>query len=332
VSCREFSTATRNYAKKQINWYRKDKEFLFLKIDRSSYFSASSSSSPVFLKSLLHTTYQSVASELLSYLSLSRLEYEELLKKQLYRSNLYQRHLKKGKVEEGYVCEDNLEFQIIKELLENELIVLESVLNKKGKKQPQKRKADEIISDVMPKEEEIKEPEHCCQETSAGSSLTIDQELVNSLVIKRSNNKRLKNKKIKSKDEQIIVQEPEEVQKDQHAADFPTFRLSALSKSFCFFTFFLNLCSFPHFSSYCFFSFYSFTDNDIRFNENKYMKYFASKFQQSSYSLERFQNILEEADELREELWKKKPNEMKLFGEKLLKNKIGILLSAKAYE
>jgi hypothetical protein len=326
VSCREFSTATRNYAKKQINWYRKDEEFLFLKIDRSSYFSASSSSSPVFLKSLLQTSYQSVASELLSYLSLSRLGYEELLKKQLYQSNLYQSVLKKGKVEEGYVCKNNLEFQIIKELLENDLIVFESVLDKKGKKQSQKRKADEIITDRTPEEEEIKKQDHGEQETSAGSSLTIDQELVNSLVMKGSNNKRLKNKKIKSKEEQIIVQEKEEMQKDQNSANFATLRLTALSKSFCFFTFSLDSFLFLTSHPICFFPFHSFTDNDIRFNENKYMKYFTSKFQQSSYSLERFQNILEEADALREELWKKKPNEMRLFGEKLLKNKkIGIL-------
>ena len=32
--CRDFSTATRNYAKRQLNWYRKDKNFLFVRSRR----------------------------------------------------------------------------------------------------------------------------------------------------------------------------------------------------------------------------------------------------------------------------------------------------------
>ncbi len=32
--CRDFCTATRNYAKRQLNWYRKDKNFLFVRSRR----------------------------------------------------------------------------------------------------------------------------------------------------------------------------------------------------------------------------------------------------------------------------------------------------------
>ena len=33
-SCSDFCTATRNYAKRQLNWYRKDKNFLFVRSRR----------------------------------------------------------------------------------------------------------------------------------------------------------------------------------------------------------------------------------------------------------------------------------------------------------
>ena len=33
---RDFATATRNYAKRQMHWYRKDEKFLFVKIGANS--------------------------------------------------------------------------------------------------------------------------------------------------------------------------------------------------------------------------------------------------------------------------------------------------------
>jgi hypothetical protein len=42
------------------------------------------------------------------------------------------------------------------------------------------------------------------------------------------------------------------------------------------------------------------------------MKLFASKFQ-SKEKLDRFQRIIEECDQLRKELWEKKPAEMEAF-------------------
>src|SRR5688572_30462413 len=64
----DFATATRNYAKRQSIWYRKDALFLFLKIYRDMKF---------------ENPYEAVATELLHWYSLGKEEFEAVLSEQL---------------------------------------------------------------------------------------------------------------------------------------------------------------------------------------------------------------------------------------------------------
>lgn len=103
----DFTSATRNYAKKQMNWYRKDEAFLFLRVQRQW---------PQPTSILVH--------ELLACLVSSRSEYESTLHDQLACSEHYANHLKRGKVPVGYQAISEQEYRVIRELLSSKQINL----------------------------------------------------------------------------------------------------------------------------------------------------------------------------------------------------------------
>ena len=70
------ATATRNYAKRQLQWYRKDKAFLWLKIDRPD---------AVVKKSVEEEPYRKVAREILHWNELPASNYRQLIKHQMLR-------------------------------------------------------------------------------------------------------------------------------------------------------------------------------------------------------------------------------------------------------
>lgn len=72
----DFATATRNYAKRQLQWYRKDKAFLWLKIDRHD---------AVAKKCTEEEPYRRVAREILHWNELPASNYRQLIKHQMLR-------------------------------------------------------------------------------------------------------------------------------------------------------------------------------------------------------------------------------------------------------
>jgi tRNA dimethylallyltransferase len=103
----EFATSTRNYARRQHNWYRKDNNFMFLKIRRDDMMSSNSNSkhNKVSGKKRKHSThdqksaaipakdknkpYADIAKEVLHWLTVSRGEYDHALSQQIECANLY---------------------------------------------------------------------------------------------------------------------------------------------------------------------------------------------------------------------------------------------------
>jgi tRNA dimethylallyltransferase len=72
----DFATATRNYAKRQLQWYRKDKSFLWLKIERPD---------AVDKKSKEEEPYRKVAKEVLHWNSLPDSNFRQMIKHQMLR-------------------------------------------------------------------------------------------------------------------------------------------------------------------------------------------------------------------------------------------------------
>ena len=72
----DFATATRNYAKRQLHWYRKDKAFLWLKIDRSEDSLATSTN---------EEPYRQVAREILHWNELPDSNFRQTIKRQMLR-------------------------------------------------------------------------------------------------------------------------------------------------------------------------------------------------------------------------------------------------------
>ncbi|RYH29679.1 hypothetical protein EON65_07725 [archaeon] len=89
----DFGTATRNYAKRQHNWYRKDKNFLFLNILRTAT-TKSKTSTP----SLARQPYIHVAEEILSYLSQPHSVYAQDIERQLVGAQMYAEHVQNRKL------------------------------------------------------------------------------------------------------------------------------------------------------------------------------------------------------------------------------------------
>ncbi len=71
----EFTTATRNYAKRQLHWYRKDKEFLWMRIQRS------------IEDGIGDMPYQRVVQELCHWKNSSRQAYNQMIRHQLLRAH-----------------------------------------------------------------------------------------------------------------------------------------------------------------------------------------------------------------------------------------------------
>ena len=109
----DFATATRNYAKRQIMWYRKDKLFLFLQIFRNQL---DTSDNP----------YDKVAMELLHWFTQERTEFDQVLGKQLATTEYTTEYIKKGFVFDDYICKDEIQFRVIKDLVASEKIKIKS--------------------------------------------------------------------------------------------------------------------------------------------------------------------------------------------------------------
>lgn len=114
---REFAGATRNYAKRQMMWYRRDKSFLFVRISRDLRHMQSFASS-----------YRNVTEEVLRHLQLSRVEYDHLLETQLRQSHLYNHYLSQKKVALPHRCDDAVEHRLLLHLLQHQRI--KAVLSK----------------------------------------------------------------------------------------------------------------------------------------------------------------------------------------------------------
>lgn len=71
---RKFATATRNYAKRQLQWYRKDKNFLWLENQRHNSTS-------------LHP-YEDIANEIKHWCNIARQDYESIIELQLQRAEV----------------------------------------------------------------------------------------------------------------------------------------------------------------------------------------------------------------------------------------------------
>lgn len=74
---KDFATATRNYAKRQLQWYRKDKAFLWLRIQRPDPLALSSDLEP----------YDRVAQEVLFWCSQAQSNFRQNVKQQLQRAS-----------------------------------------------------------------------------------------------------------------------------------------------------------------------------------------------------------------------------------------------------
>jgi tRNA dimethylallyltransferase len=108
---RDFSTATRNYAKDQLKWYRKDASFLFTRIYRN-----------LRDKKSFQLSYEDKCEELLSLITLPREEYLELLDHQVKKNKYVMKYIlpnntRSPKVKSGYRCENEMEYDVIMELL-----------------------------------------------------------------------------------------------------------------------------------------------------------------------------------------------------------------------
>lgn len=106
----DFATATRNYAKRQMMWYRKDKLFLFLQIFRNE---------PVE-----GNPYEKVAQELLHWFNAEKSSFDQVLQKQLLMADYASDYIKKGNVHVDYDSKDIVEFRVLKWLLETHRIKL----------------------------------------------------------------------------------------------------------------------------------------------------------------------------------------------------------------
>lgn len=102
----DFATATRNYAKQQINWYRRDKEFLFTKIFREKQ-----------KKETFQRSYKVVMQELLTLLSFSKEEHQKLLEDQLLKAKYHLQYSQKGSLRKGHVCQDETEYRVLLHLI-----------------------------------------------------------------------------------------------------------------------------------------------------------------------------------------------------------------------
>jgi tRNA dimethylallyltransferase len=107
---RDFSTATRNYAKDQLKWYRKDASFLFTRIYRN-----------LQDKKSFQLSYEDKCEELLSLITLPREEYLELLDNQVKKNKYVMNYIlgknRSPKIKSGYQCENEMEYDVIMELL-----------------------------------------------------------------------------------------------------------------------------------------------------------------------------------------------------------------------
>lgn len=90
ISCRNFATATRNYARRQINWYRRDQKFLFLQINRER----STSAKEPYLK---------IVDELLHYTLADRVDYEMTLSRQIQYAKYYQQLIEKKRLPNQHI-------------------------------------------------------------------------------------------------------------------------------------------------------------------------------------------------------------------------------------
>lgn len=103
----EFATATRNYARKQHNWYRRDKEFLFLTMNRSAAVTATSTLDP----------YETVAQEIMHWIELPREEFDDHRQQQSTIGKIISTLVKQKKIALDYEPKSTQERDIILELI-----------------------------------------------------------------------------------------------------------------------------------------------------------------------------------------------------------------------
>jgi tRNA dimethylallyltransferase len=126
---RDFSTATRNYAKDQLKWYRKDSSFLFTKIYRN-----------LKDKKSFQLSYEDKCEELLSLVTLPREDYLQLLDNQLKKNKYVTKYIlasntRSPKVKSGYQCENEMEYEVIMELLNDKQMTLVNGTGDKTRKE-----------------------------------------------------------------------------------------------------------------------------------------------------------------------------------------------------
>lgn len=119
VANSDFAGDTRRYASRQYKYYRKDSNVLYLQIDRSS--SASALSSP---SSLVQDPYETIADEVMHWVSSERAAFNEAIQTQLRRAQWVNKWRKAKKfhidVDSSLstACEDLEEFSVLRALVE----------------------------------------------------------------------------------------------------------------------------------------------------------------------------------------------------------------------
>eukprot|EP01039_Chlorochromonas_danica_P002375 gene2375-2607_t len=133
----DFGSATRNYARKQHNWYRKDRDFLFLKMTRPALLEAVKNDVrakalktktlsqnkkigpvPIPRQDEVHLPYVQIAEEILHWYSVPREEYVTALDRQLQAHDYHHRWTVQYHIPSNYASENELEDDVIKIIYE----------------------------------------------------------------------------------------------------------------------------------------------------------------------------------------------------------------------
>jgi hypothetical protein len=80
---RDFATATRNYAKRQLKWYRTDEAFMWVKIYRDIQPSAAESKKALDI----YRPYNQICDEILYYCSQSKADFNKIISDQMRCGN-----------------------------------------------------------------------------------------------------------------------------------------------------------------------------------------------------------------------------------------------------
>ena len=117
---KDFATGTRNYAKRQLSWYRRDDRFLWLQIERSD---------PLYKKAAAEeeSSYVRVAEELLHWCSLSRDQHAMEISNQIARGKTVTNFKNRSANRLNFPLDSDLCYESIADMLASDEISAEDV-------------------------------------------------------------------------------------------------------------------------------------------------------------------------------------------------------------